>query len=157
MKRNAAGDFDGLGEVPVLAVDLLVEGMEVEEEGEGSGGGWEEDVGGGVEFGGNVEGVGGEEVDDEGCECVGGGERMEGLAEGGEGAEDDVGHEGFDLGVMREVGEIDLREEGVGDGVGKGLEDGDLGLGRWTVGGDDEGDGEVVVADDSLGELNHRD
>jgi len=88
---------------------------------------------------------------------VGGGERMEGLAEGREGAEDDVGHDGFDLGFRREVGEIDRREEGVGDGGGEGLEDGGLGLGRWAVGGDDEGDGEVMVADDSLGELDHWD
>ncbi|KOM26974.1 hypothetical protein LR48_Vigan347s002800 [Vigna angularis] len=37
---------------------------------------------------------------------------------------------GFNLGVKWEVGERNLREEGVGDGVGKGLEDDDLGLGR---------------------------
>jgi len=68
-----------------------------------------------------------------------------------------VGHGGFDHCVRREVRESDRREEGVGDGVGESVEDGGLGLGRWALGGDDEGDRQVMVADDLLGELDHRD
>ena len=73
-----------------------------------------EDVGGGIEFGGDVEGVGGEEVDDDGGEGVCGGEGVEGLAEGREGEEDGVGDQGFNFGARWKVGEIDRREEGVG-------------------------------------------
>ena len=40
----------------------------MEEQGEDGGSGGIEDVGGGIEFGGDVEGVGGEEVDDDGGE-----------------------------------------------------------------------------------------
>ena len=129
----------------------------MEGDGEDGGCGGVEDVGGGIEFGGDVEGVGGEEVDDDGGEGVCGGEGVEGLAEGREGEEDGVGDQGFNFGARWKVGEIDRREEGVGNGVREGLEDGLLGFRRWAVSGDDEGDGQVMVAHRSLGELDHWD
>lgn len=156
MNRDAPGDVNRFGEVLELALNVLVQVWKVKGEGQGHGGGREEDVGGDVEFVGDVEGVGAEEIDDEGgygAVVVLGGE--EGVAEGREGAEDGEGDEGFDLGGGWEVGEGDGWEEGVGDAAGEGAEDGGLCLGGRAVGGDDEGDGEVVVEDESFGEFYH--
>lgn len=109
MDRDGAGDFDRFGEFSELAMNLPVQAREVEEERERGGGGREEDVRGGAEFSGDVEGVSAEEVDEE----CGGGEGAEGVAEGRKGAEYGEGDSYFNHGVLREVGEVDGRKENV--------------------------------------------
>lgn len=71
----------------------------MKEEGQSHGGRRVEDKRRDVEFFGDVEGVGAEEVDDEG----GGGEGAELVAEGREGVEDGEGDDGFDFGVWGKV------------------------------------------------------
>ncbi|XBI14945.1 hypothetical protein VPH35_057453 [Triticum aestivum] len=154
---HAAGEPDGLGQVPELAGHGDVELREVEDEREPLEVPREEEVPPGHAGGhGGVEGVGPEEVGEVGDQPRGLHEPRESLRERRHQPHALLGHEHLDGGVGRQVGEVDGREGEGGDARREGGEEGPLrGGGRGGEG--DERGRDAVPRGQALGQLGERD